>query len=1002
MKKIVLLIIAVIATAVSALAQERLISGVVIDSDSKEPAYQATVRLLKTDSTLVTGAISDESGSFKLNAPADGDYIVKITSIGYEAWTKPVKVQLGNNVYLGKIKIEPSDVQIETATVTAYANKMTVNKDTFIYNVDAYRTSEGSVIEELVKKLPGAEVDEDGKITINGKEVKKILVDGKEFMTGDTKTAMKNLPTSIVNRVKAYDQKSDLARITGIEDGNEETVLDFGIRPGMNKGMFANADLGIGTEHRYSWRGMGSYFADKSRIMLFTNANNVGDRGFGGGGGRFRGGNNGLNSSKMVGLNYNFEEKNKLKIDGSVRWNHADGDVFSRQSIENFVSSRGAFSNSINQNYTRSDSWNLQGRLEWQPDSMTNIMFRPTLSYSTNDGSRSDISASYNIDPYTLDYNDDNIDPLDAEIIKILAGNDQMVNYRSNNSLSYGANTRLNGSLQINRKLNNDGRNITLSGDGGYTDQENKSLSISDVTLYQIKTAAGDKDSTYYTDRYNLTPSNNWNYSVQASYSEPLMKRTYLQFSYKFQYKYSESDRSTYEYPFKTFGFDNPFYGVEQDYREWSRYSERIKSPLDDAQYKDEQLSKYSEYKNYIHDMNINFRVVRDKYQLNVGALFQPQKTEFAYKYQGVDTTTSRNVFNVTPTFEYRYNPSDLTRLEITYRGSTSQPSMSDLLPITDNSDPLNISKGNPDLKPSFTNNFRLNYNTYIREHMRTIMAFVNGSTTRNSISNMVTYDENTGGRTMQPQNIDGNWSINSGFMFNTALDTLGIWNINTFTMLNYNNFVGYLYQDMVSKKNTTRSTTVMERLQASWRKDWVEITLDGSYNYTHSNNKLQKQSNLDTKQFTYGGSFNIYSSWGGSITTEIHNQSRRGYSDNSMNTNELVWNAQLSQSFLKGKALTISVQFYDILKNLSSYSRNISAMQRSDVEYNTINSYIILHIIYRLNIFGGKDARQGQFGPGGGRGGFPGGGYPGGGRGGYQGGGRGGFGGGGFGGGRP
>ncbi|MBR2104280.1 MAG: carboxypeptidase-like regulatory domain-containing protein, partial [Bacteroidales bacterium] len=333
MKKIVLLMFAVFAMAVSALAQEREISGVVIDSDSKEPAYQATVRLLKTDSTLVTGAISDERGSFKLNAPADGDYIVKITSIGYEAWNKSIKVQLGNNVFLGKIKIAPSDVQIETATVTAYANKMTVKKDTFIYNVDAYRTSEGSVIEELVKKLPGAEVDEDGKITINGKEVKKILVDGKEFMTGDTKTAMKNLPTSIVNRVKAYDQKSDLARITGIEDGNEETVLDFGIKPGMNKGMFANADLGIGTEHRYTWRGMGSYFADKSRIMLFTNANNVGDRGFGGGGGRFRGGNNGLNSSKMVGLNYNFEEKNKLKIDGSVRWNHADGDIFSRQSV---------------------------------------------------------------------------------------------------------------------------------------------------------------------------------------------------------------------------------------------------------------------------------------------------------------------------------------------------------------------------------------------------------------------------------------------------------------------------------------------------------------------------------------------------------------------------------------------------------------------------------------------------------------------------------------------
>ena len=232
--------------------------------------------------------------------------------------------------------------------------------------------------------------------------------------------------------------------------------------------------------------------------------------------------------------------------------------------------------------------------------------------------------------------------------------------------------------------------------------------------------------------------------------------------------------------------------------------------------------------------------------------------------------------------------------------------------------------------------------------------------------------------------------------MFNTALDTAGIWNVNSFTMYNYNNYVGYIFLDKESKKNTTRSSSIMERLQASWRKDWVEIALDGSINYTHTDNKLQKQSNLDTRQFSYGGSLNIYTPWGGSITTDIHNQCRRGYSDNSMNTNELVWNAQLSQSFLKGKPLTVSIQFYDILKNMSNYSRSFSDIQRSDVEYNTINSYIMLHIIYRINIFGNRESRQGQFGPG--RGGFPGpggqggrGGYPGG----APGGGRGGFGGG-------
>ncbi|MBO7596949.1 MAG: TonB-dependent receptor [Bacteroidales bacterium] len=984
MKKLFLLILVAVSMVTAAMAQNREITATIIDGDTKEPAINATARLLKSDSTFITGTITDANGTFSIKAPNDGDFVIKISSVGFDPIVKAVSIHQGKNVNLGKIKMNPSSVMLEQATVKAYGSKVSVKKDTFIYNVDAYRTAEGSVIEELVKKLPGAEVDDDGKITINGKEVTKILVDGKEFMTGDTKTAMKNLPTSIVNRVKAYDQQSDMARITGIEDGNEETVLDFGIKPGMNKGMFTNLDLGLGTENRYSWRGMGAYFANRSRIMVMTNANNVSDRGFGGGGGRFRMGNNGLNATKMVGLNYNFEEKNKLKIDGSIRWNHSDGDILSQQSVERFVVKKGAFSNSNTQQYSRGDSWNFQGRLEWQPDEMTNIMFRPTASISANDGSSRGLSAMFDEDPYLHVF-----DPLASADISKLVSDTLVVNYQTDGNLNYSNNTRYNGTLQFNRKLNNEGRNITLSGSGGYTDTENKTITTSDIIYYQIKLASGE-DSTYFTNKYNLTPSNNWNASVQLSYSEPIAKRTYLQFSYQYRYQYSESDRSTYDYSKNLFDA-NPFLGVRNEYREWNNYLSRINNPLSDAYFNQSQ-SRYSEYKNYIHDINLGFRMIRDKYQLNVGGMLQPQKTKFVQDFQGVKVDTTRTVFNVTPTFEYRYNPNDLTRLEITYRGNTSQPSMSDLLDITDDSYPMRITKGNPGLKPSFSNNLRLNYNTYIREHMRTIMTFVNMNTTKNSISNMVTYDERTGKQISRPENINGNWGINSGFMFNTALDSAGIWNINTFTMYNFNNNVGYVLVNNDTKKSTTQSNTIMERLQGSWRKGWFEIALDGSINYTHSRNELQKQSNLDTKMFSYGGSFNVYFPFGMSVTTDLHNQSRRGYNDNSMNTDELVWNAQVSQSFLKGKALTVSVQFYDILQQLSTYSRSVTAMQRSDTQYNTINSYVMLHIIYRLNLFGGKDARNqggpGGFGPGGGYpgggfgpGGRPGGGYPGGGR---------------------
>jgi len=321
----------------------------------------------------------------------------------------------------------------------------------------------------------------------------------------------------------------------------------------------------------------------------------------------------------------------------------------------------------------------------------------------------------------------------------------------------------------------------------------------------------------------------------------------------------------------------------------------------------------------------------------------------------------------------------------------------------------MNITKGNPGLKPSFTNSFQLFYNTYMQSHQRSIMTFANFSTTRNSISNMVTYNEKTGGRVTRPENINGNWNFNGVFMFNTAIDSVGMWNVNTFTNLGYTNNVSYLFDNdrLVPEKNYTRSTTLMERLSFSYRNAWLEVEPNGTLNYTHATNELQSESNRNTWMFSYGVNINYYAPWGTSFTTGISENSRRGYSDSSLNTNELIWNAQVSHGFLKGNALTISLQFYDILKQQSNFSNVVSATMRSDTEYNGINSYVMLHAIYRFNIFGGREARQ--MGPGGGMfpGGMPpggfGGGRPGGGRPGGMGGGRpGGFGGGGFGGGRP
>ena len=947
MKKSILMML-LLLVSIASFAQERLVSGAIIDRDTKDPVEQVTVQLLKTDSTYVTGAISNEKGLFHLNAPENGKYLLKITSVGYKPTVKRLVIEQDKNLALGNVVVGADAIMLKGAVVTAMAQKVTLKEDTFVYNSAAYRTPEGSVVEELVKRLPGAEVSDDGTIKINGKEVKKILVDGKEFMTGDTKTALKNLPTSIIDKIKAYDEKSDLSKVTGIDDGEEQTVLDFNVKKGMNKGLMSNIDLGIGNKDRYSARGMGGYFNSNNRFMLFGNANNTSDRGFGGGGPRRGfGGGNGLNASKMLAANYNYEEKNKIKFNTSLRWNHGDGDVWSRSASENFMGSSSSFSNSLSQKFSRSDSWNGNIRLEWMPDTMTNILFRPSISWTTNDSRSTSISASYNQDPYQ--YSDD---PLSDEAIEKMDEDDAVVNTQRSVSLNNSKNNNIRGMLQLNRKLNNKGRNVTLRMDAKYTDKDSKSISLQNAHLYLVQTAAG-LDSTYQTNRYNLTPSKDYSYSAQATYSEPLWKATFLQFSYKFTYSYSKSDRSTYDFSKYSFDGINPAYGA------WGNYLGRLDGGLGD--YRDDKLSRYSEYRNYTHDIQVMMRFVRQKYNLNFGVMIQPQRSKFIQDYQGKYVDTVRTVTNVSPTLDFRYRFSKMSNLRVNYRGTTSQPSISQLLNIVDDSDPLNVSMGNPGLKPSFTQNFRLFYNNFVQNHNKGVMTYINFSTTSNSISNKVTYDETTGGRITRPENINGNWNVMGAFMFNCSIDSAGVWNINTDTNLGYNHYVSYLSLDKSqdSQKNTTQNTTWNERLSLSYRNDWLELSLDGTLAYNHAKNKLQPNSNLDTWQFSYGPSMTLTAPWGTSLNTSLSCSSRRGYSDASMNTDEFVWNAQLSQGFLKGKPLTVMLQFYDLLHQQSTFSRAISSVSRTDTEYNAINSYAMLHVVYRMNLFGGKDARK-------------------------------------------
>ena len=565
------------------------------------------------------------------------------------------------------------------------------------------------------------------------------------------------------------------------------------------------------------------------------------------------------------------------------------------------------------------------------------------------------------------------------------------VNDNVRENMGSGHSNYVDGNVQLNRRLMKPGRNVTLNMGGAYSHSENESFSRAEINYYR-------KGGSDFTNQFNLSPSTSYNYQGQVSYAEPIIGGLSLQASYQFQYRFSDNDRSMYS-------IDSLLTKYEGYYTQEQLYLGYLPG-LDSLNYvKNVENSQYATYKEYNQDIRLMLRFIQgEQIRLNMGASLQPQTTHMDYTKHMLDTTVVRHIMNWSPRIDFRWKISNTSQLRVRYNGRMSQPSMTDLLEVTDNSNPLNISTGNAGLESSWTNRFNIFYNNFITDRQMGWMVNADYSQMKNNISSATIYNTETGARYTRPMNIDGNWNTNMHLMFNSALGPQKYFNVHTFTSINYANNVGYqssnsdgrewgdifnpdgtvdmdkIFRNTPLDKSTTKTTSVNENLRLNFRNDFLELGVSGGINYMHAYNKVQTNANLDTWTFNYGGNMNINFPWSMQLASDISKQSRRGYDDASMNTDELIWNAQLSQSFLKKKTLTLSVQWYDILRQRSNISRSISATMRSDSWQRAINSYVMFHVIYQLNLLGNKETRaQGMPMPGmggpGGRGGNRGGG---------------------------
>ncbi len=933
MKKIVLLLLCLVACVY---AEAYTVKGLVKDT-AGEPLISASVRLLAArDSTAVKGAVCDSEGRFIIKDVKAGWYLLETGYVGFDTRLTPLRVRA--DVDAGTITLSESSIMLRETVVTGIKTPITVKEDTVEFNADTYKTRPNAVVEDLLKRLPGVEVSSDGSITANGKSVSKILVDGKEFFSDDPTVASRNLPVDMVDKLQVVQRKSDLARLTGVDDGEDETVINLTVKKGMNNGWFGTVEGGYGTDDRYKGSFNVNRFWDGNQVTIIGGANNVNDLGFTDGtSGRFRrfGGTTGVTASQALGVNFNVGRDERLRFGGDVMYSRSDRDT--RQSTEReylFADSTSYYSS---YRRARDIGNNLRAdlRVLWQPDSFNTVDFRPNFSYNH--------SNSWSVD---------------TALTRAGNASRTAVTASRNRDNSRGDSWEAGGRLIYNHKFRSrPGRAFSLFANYRFSDVREYSSSYSWNKFYLLQ------DSVDLTDRY--TDNRNWsnNVSARLSWTEPIgdvRRGNFITVAYRVQYRWNNADRLTYDHPVDfPGGWDaDPVIGSDLVFSD--ELSNRFRNDF------------------FNQDIRAGFKHTGRTHTIDVGASLVPSRSKSTDLINSARNIPERWVWNYAPYLRYRWRRGKSQSINIDYFGRSSQPSMSQLQPVADMTNPLQIVVGNPELDPSFTHGIRMRYSDFNQKAQRSVMAMVFANVHQNSIVSRTTFDPTTGGRITSYTNVNGVWDVRAMNMVSFPLANKS-WTVNNHLMLYYSRAVGFNN----GERNIAGTFNFDIRPALAFRPESAEIELRPRYSLSTVHNSLQTASGRTVH--TYGAALNgtYYTPFGLVLNTDLDFSATSGYSQG-YDQRVWMWNATLSYQLLRGRNLTLSLRAYDLLRQNSNVRRSISANYIDDVRTNSLGQYFMFTVAYKFTTFAAgeqpKDRNADRFGPGGPPPGAPrGGGHPGG-----------------------
>lgn len=865
------------------------------------------------DSTLVKGVMSDAGGNFRLSfhAKKESPYLLKVSYIGMKPEfralnTGKTKIHVGNIVLT-------EGLELSEVVVTAPIKEVELVGDTTVINADAYRIPEGSNLEELVKKIPGLEYDRQNKTLVyNGLPIAEINVNGEAFFAGNHALALENLPADLVSRIKVYDKRSEMEKFMGIKTGEENYVLDLQTKKEFNGTLMTSVAAGKGNNKKKEAELISNFFKTggenlsviaKSGNRNMTSANKD-------------------NRQDNVAVNFLKKFGKKIHLNGNVMYSNAingnEGTSYYEQYLK--TGNRYRYATSDRHNTNRMASTMLS--MKWNIDKMTLLNLSGSFSAMKGTNGSDSRQATYNENPEL-----DITAPFNGEE-NGQTGNDIRVNGIRMNSRSTSANRQYFLNADLTRRLNEKGSSLGLTMQYSEGRGKNEAFSVSSTTYYQLQDEWGN-DSVLYRNQYYDSPNRNRKFSLGLILTQPLHKSLRAQLSYKFRRENQNNDRNTYDLSRFFDGTDDePLYTLPEGY---------------EAAYTDS-LSNRSRSHTTAHEVALHLNYTDRTWEINAGLSVVPERQSLDQKSGRMQADTLRTSVNYYPAVTVLWHKKK-TRVQLSYEGDTKQPGLTELLTLTDNSDPLNITRGNPSLRPS--------YNQRVRLEARDTKIGLNGdmtwANTVNSVTRAVTYNTQTGGIESYPVNVNGNWNARATVRYQKRIKRR--FSVTARTGASFSQNVSLINegQQEMPERSTTHNTTLNANLRFGYQPQWGGFDLTGDWRFRHSTNLLRETGDY-TRDYRLG--VNAYADLPGGIQlrSDVDYSFRNGTNITPGEDDQVVWNASLSWRFLKQKKAELSFYWADILSQKKNFTRSVSSSGLSERHTQQIGSWFMLSFKYRFN----------------------------------------------------